>query len=191
MLLRPRWLSVNPPAVLPAQTFLRRFIELVASSDPSFISATVTAPPTSPEAAASSDLCVTASPTINFLQLALVTVQRAPAVGSSGVQARGERGGVPREWEALVRRYKGSGGAMSSEAMHEVRTGKGAGGRLSPRVGSNADAIELVPQALLHTSTNTFLIPPPRGAGGGADMLQSLMGSLFGGGGGAPARVGR
>lgn len=64
---------------------------------------------------------MTTSSTINFLQLALATIQRAPPVGSSGVQARGERGGVPREWDTLVRRYRGSGGAMSSEAMHEVR----------------------------------------------------------------------
>ncbi len=45
-------------------------------------------------------------------------------------------------------------------------------------------------QALMHISTAVFLNQPPRGAGGGgADMLQNLMGSLFGGG-GAPGGAG-
>jgi hypothetical protein len=35
------------------------------------------------------------------------------------------------------------------------------------------------PQVLQQISTNVFLIPPPRGQ---SDMLQNLMGSLFGGG---------
>lgn len=64
---------------------------------------------------------MTISPSLNFLQLAILTVQRAPAEGVSGVQARGTTGGVAKEWESLVRRYKGMGPLLNDEALQEVR----------------------------------------------------------------------
>lgn len=137
------WLSIKPPAILPAREFLNAYIQRISSSDPSFVNTTM------------DELAITTCTSLNFLQLAVETVQRAPPEGMSAVEARGTTRGIPREWETLVRRYKGSESVMSSQAMQE---------------------------ALMHISTNTFLIPPPRRAGGNADMIQNLMGSLFGGG---------
>lgn len=68
---------------------------------------------------------------------------------------RGTNGGIAREWESLVRRYSSMGGCLRQPEIQEI---------------------------LQAIGTNAFLIPPPRGAGGN-DMLQNLMGSLFGGGG--------
>lgn len=94
------------------------------------------------------------------MQLAILVTQRAPAPGASAVQMRGTNGGIAREWESLVRRYSSMGGCLRQPEIQEV---------------------------LQAIGTNAFLIPPPRGAGGN-DMLQNLMGSLFGGGGGGGAR---
>ncbi|KAG7562397.1 hypothetical protein FFLO_02177 [Filobasidium floriforme] len=143
------FISITPPAILPARTFLSKFITLLSSSDSSFIATTLTY--------GSGELPLTTSSTLNWLQMAVLTVQRAPAEGVSGVQARGTTGGISREWESLVRKYKGQDKVVGSQAVQE---------------------------ALLHISTNTFKIPPPRQAGGGPDLM-NLMGSLFGG---APAR---
>jgi len=63
---------------------------------------------------------ITSNPTLNFLQLAIQTVQRAPAPGVSGVQARGTDGGTGREWEALVTRYRRVGGQEGVLAQKEV-----------------------------------------------------------------------
>lgn len=68
-------------------------------------------------------MLITASPTLNFLQLAILTVQRAPAVGTSGVQARGTDGGIGREWEGLVSRYRriaGKEGVVNQGDVMEV-----------------------------------------------------------------------
>ena len=74
-------------------------------------------------APSSPDFQLTNSPTLNFLQLALVTVQRAPALGVSGIQARGTTGGIGREWEALVGRYvkmSGMRGVLGQGEVNEV-----------------------------------------------------------------------
>ena len=66
---------------------------------------------------------ITSNPTLNFLQMAILTVQRAPAPGVSGVQARGTDGGMGKEWEGLVARYRrvgGSGAVLSQREVAEV-----------------------------------------------------------------------
>lgn len=52
--------------------------------------------------------------------MAILTIQRAPAIGVSGVQARGTDGGIGREWENLVNRYKRVGGNKGTVAQGEV-----------------------------------------------------------------------
>ncbi|KAJ9096483.1 hypothetical protein QFC20_006426 [Naganishia adeliensis] len=146
------YLSLTPPAILPAKTFMNRYLSLLSAHNPAFITSNLTAPESS--TSTPFEVSLTVSPSLNFLQLAILTVQRAPAEGVSGVQARGTTGGVGKEWESLVRRYKGMGPLLNDEAVQE---------------------------ALLHISTTAFKIPPPRPTGGN-DMLQNLMGSLFGGG---------
>lgn len=71
-----------------------------------------------------SEIQLTTCPTLNFLQLALITIQRAPAPGVSGVAARGMDGGMGREWEALVSRYRrigGRDGVLADKEVSEVR----------------------------------------------------------------------
>lgn len=136
------WLAQSPPNVLAASTFLTRFLGHLRS--PSSGCAGIFL--------GQGDL--TSSPMLNFLQLALATVQRAPAPGVSAVQARGTDGGTAREWQQLVARYR----------------------RVSPVMKDSA-----VIEAIEHISSAVFLIPSRTG---GNDMLQNLMGSLFGGGGG-------
>ncbi|KAI9633514.1 uncharacterized protein MKK02DRAFT_38167 [Dioszegia hungarica] len=151
------YLTHQPPSILPAASFLSHFLYLLSSPTTAFSKSggfTTTHP--SPADAPFPSILVTASPTLNFLQLAIITIQRAPAVGVSGVQARGTDGGVGREWEALVHRYRRVCGAKGVLAQNEVL------------------------EAIAQISTNVFLIPPPRGQQ--PDMLQNLMG-MFGGGG--------
>jgi len=72
------------------------------------------------------EILITSSPALNFLQLALITIQRAPGPGVSGVQARGTDGGVGRDWEGLVGRYtrmSGSGGLIGQKEVQEVSRG--------------------------------------------------------------------
>jgi hypothetical protein len=108
-----RLISISPPAILPARTFLSKFISLLSSTDSGFISTTLTH--------SEGEMPLTTSSTINWLQLAVLTVQRAPAEGVSGVQARGTTGGVAREWESLIRKYKGQDKIIGSQAVQEVR----------------------------------------------------------------------
>lgn len=115
-------LSHRPPDILPATTFLTRFLSLLASPQSAcskiFISTVPSQTSFSP-----ADIQLTSSPTLNFLQLALITVQRAPAPGVTGVQARGMDGGVGKEWEALCGRYtrlSGSKGVIGNKEVQEV-----------------------------------------------------------------------
>ncbi|KAJ9108951.1 hypothetical protein QFC21_000273 [Naganishia friedmannii] len=153
------YISLTPPAILPAKAFMHRFLSLLSTKHPEFILSSLTASAEPP--AVPTEVSLTISETLNFLQLAILSVQRAPAEGVSGVQARGTNGGIGKEWESLVRRYKGMSPVIRDEAIQE---------------------------AILHISTTVFKVPPPRSAAGGNDMLQNLMGSLFGGGLGAPSR---
>ncbi|WVF68066.1 hypothetical protein IAT40_002829 [Kwoniella sp. CBS 6097] len=152
------FLAQSPPSIQPALTFLSTFLSKLSSPSSPSHKIFITAFP-SQTSFSLSEIHLTTSPTLNFLQLALITVQRAPAPGVSGVVARGMDGGIAREWDALVRRYSrasGAGGVLGQGEVQEV---------------------------LMQISTEVFKIPPPRGAGGN-DLLQNLMGSLFGGGGG-------
>jgi hypothetical protein len=155
------FLSQAPPNILAANAFLTRFLALLQT--PSAPSASIfigAAPgPTSTD----TEILLTTDPTLNFLQLAVATVQRAPAPGTSAVQARGTDGGVAREWQQLVARYRRIAGTDGVLASKEV-----------------SEAIE-------HISAVVFLIPQ---RGGGNDLLQNLMGSLFGGGGGGMPQIG-
>lgn len=114
------FLSIVPPAVGPAQAFLSTFITRLASSPhlPDFVSTTLPAPDSDTDR----QIRLTPSPALNFLQLATAAVQRAPKEGTSGVQARGTTGGVGREWDSLVRRYRAAGGALGEQAVQEVRS---------------------------------------------------------------------
>ncbi|BEI79580.1 hypothetical protein CcaverHIS002_0101090 [Cutaneotrichosporon cavernicola] len=140
------FLAISPPNVLAATSFLQRYLSLLAA-------------PSSPQKdsfiGTVEGVQLTTWPAVNFLQLAVLTVQRAPAPGTSAVQARGMDGGVARDWQQLVARYRRLAGSTGLLAQKEV-----------------VEAIDAI-------STGVFLIPPPRG---GNDMLQNLMGSLFGGG---------
>ncbi|WWD20666.1 hypothetical protein CI109_105142 [Kwoniella shandongensis] len=152
------FLAQSPPSILPALTFLSHLLSLLSSSSSPFHKNFITTLP-SQTSFSISEVHLTTSPTLNFCQLALVTVQRAPAQGVSGVTARGMDGGMGREWDALCGRYTRMSGASGVLGQREVQ------------------------EVLQQIATEIFLTPPPR-AQGGNDMLQNLMGSLFGGGGG-------
>lgn len=141
--------------MLPATSFLTRFLSNLQSSSSAYASSFIGT--AQGAAAGDAEIQLTTSPTINFLQLAIATVERAPAPGASAVQARGTDGGVAREWQQLVARYRRLSGSEGVLAQKEV-----------------LDALDTI-------STDVFLIPAQRG---GNDLLQNLMGSLFGGGGG-------
>lgn len=115
-----RYISLTPPAILPAKKFMNRYLSLLSAYNPAFITSNLTAPESS--TSTPFEVSLTVSPSLNFLQLAILTVQRAPAEGVSGVQARGTTGGVGKEWESLVRRYKGMGPLLNDEAVQEVGT---------------------------------------------------------------------
>ncbi|ORX41022.1 hypothetical protein BD324DRAFT_647922 [Kockovaella imperatae] len=150
------FLTSSPPSILPAITFLTRFLSLLSSPQSPFHKSIISALP-SQTTFSVAEIQVTASPTLNFLQLALITIQRASAKGVSAVQARGMDGGIGKEWEQLVGRYMRSSGASGVIGQKDVH------------------------EALSQISHNVFLIPA-RGGQGGNDLLQNLMGSLFGGG---------
>ncbi|KAK8850485.1 hypothetical protein IAR55_004403 [Kwoniella newhampshirensis] len=155
------FLAQSPPSILPALTFLSHLLSLLSSPSSPFHRNFIAALP-SQTSFSLSEIHLTTSTTLNFCQLALITVQRAPAPGVSGVAARGMDGGMGKEWHALCGRYtriSGAGGVLGQKEVQEV---------------------------LGQIATEVFLIPPPRSQGGN-DMLQSLMGSLFGGGGGGGA----
>ncbi len=121
----PSFLSQQPPNVLPATTFLTRFLSLLSSSSSCKSIFLSTLP--SQTSFSVPDIHLTSSPTINFIQLALITIQRAPAVGTSGVQARGMDGGIGREWESLVGRYRrmsGVKGVLGDKEAQEVSVGR-------------------------------------------------------------------
>ncbi|WWD08334.1 hypothetical protein V865_006445 [Kwoniella europaea PYCC6329] len=158
------FLAQSPPSILPALTFLTQFLSLLSSSSSAYHKNFITAIP-SQTSFSLNEVHLTTSPTLNFLQLALITVQRAPAPGVSGVAARGMDGGIAKEWEGLCRRYSRNSGVNGVLAQKEVQ------------------------ETLMQISTEVFHIPPPRGAGGN-DLLQNLMGSLFGGGGGGAGAIG-
>lgn len=116
------FLSQHPPNIQPATTFLTHFLSLLSSPSSSSKSIFLSTLP-SQTSFSPPDIHLTTSPTLNFLQLALITVQRAPAVGTSGVQARGMDGGIGREWESLVGRYRrmsGAKGLLGDKEVQEV-----------------------------------------------------------------------
>ncbi|KAL1410062.1 hypothetical protein Q8F55_004064 [Vanrija albida] len=156
------FLAQSPPNVLPASAFLTRFLSLLQSPGSASSGIFLGAAPGPTPSDAYVEL--TTSPTLNFLQLALATVERAPAPGVSGVQARGTDGGVARDWQQLLARYRRIGGSDGVLANPDVN------------------------EALEHISAAVFLIPQ-RNAGQN-DLLQNLMGSLFGGGGGGLPALG-
>lgn len=109
------WLATSPPNVLAASTFLAQLLSLLSSPSSKI----------GPDFFISSEggVQLTTSSTVNFLQLAVATVQRAPAPGTSPVQARGTDGGVAKEWQALLHRYRrlaGNQGVLAQKDVHEV-----------------------------------------------------------------------
>lgn len=121
-----RFLSFRPPNILPALTFLTNFLSLLSSSPSAKHLFTTTLP--SQTSYSIADIQLTTCPTLNFLQLALITIQRAPGEGVSGVAARGLDGGVAKEWEALVGRYRRISwvnGVLGQKEVQEVSEGSG------------------------------------------------------------------
>ena len=115
-------MAQSPPNILPALTFLSKFLSLL-SSPSSAAKSIFTGELPSQTSFSITDIHLTTSPTLNFLQLALITIQRAPAPGVSGVQARGMDGGVGREWDGLMHRYtrmSGAGGLIGQPGVQEV-----------------------------------------------------------------------
>ncbi|TYJ53216.1 hypothetical protein B9479_006139 [Cryptococcus floricola] len=145
----------SPPSILPAITFITTFLSLLSSPSSPFHPNIHPAIPSQTDASLR-EIVVTASPSLNFAQLVVVTVQHAPKKGTSAIEARGTDGGVAREWRNLCMRYSK---VSSVVAQREVQ------------------------EALSQIAVEVFLVQPPRQAGN-ADLLQNLMGSLFGGGGG-------
>lgn len=143
----------SPPSIVPAFTFLTTFLAHLTSPSSAFHASLASSIP-SQTSFSLPEIIVTASQSLNFAQLALVTIQHAPAKGVSGVQARGTDGGIAREWRDLCARYS----------------------KASPVV-----AQPEVQEALSQIATEVFLIPQPRSSSNN-DLLQNLMGSLFGGG---------
>ena len=104
-------------------TFLTRFLSLLSSPQSAFHKSFSSTLP-SQTSFSLSEIQVTASPTLNFLQLALITIQRAPPKGMSAIQARGTDGGMGKEWEQLVGRYmrtSGASGVIGQPPVQEVR----------------------------------------------------------------------
>ncbi|OXG54285.1 cytoplasmic protein [Cryptococcus neoformans] len=143
----------SPPSIVPAFTFLTTFLAHLTSPSSAFHASLASSIP-SQTSFSLPEIIVTASQSLNFAQLALVTIQHAPAKGVSGVQVRGTDGGIAREWRDLCARYS----------------------KTSPVV-----AQPEVQEALSQIATEVFLIPQPRSSSNN-DLLQNLMGSLFGGG---------
>ncbi|KIR30835.1 cytoplasmic protein [Cryptococcus deuterogattii LA55] len=143
----------SPPSIVPAFTFLTTFLAHLTSPSSVFHASLASSIP-SQTSFSLPEIIVTASQSLNFAQLALVTIQHAPAKGVSGVHAGGTDGGIAREWKALCARYS----------------------KTSPVV-----AQPEVQEALSQIATEVFLIPRPRSSSNN-DLLQNLMGSLFGGG---------
>ena len=110
-------LTYRPPNILAATTFLKTFLSLLSRSQPSMV------PSSFPSTSDLPELYNTTSPTLNFLQLAVIAAQRAPGANTSAVQARGTDGGVPREWDSLCRRYVRSGLVSSPEVQEVSLTG--------------------------------------------------------------------
>jgi hypothetical protein len=111
------FLAQHPPNILPAKTFLDRFLSLLSAIPAQPVITTL------PSQTSLPDIQLTTSPSLNFAQLALITVQRAPAIGTSGVEARGMDGGVGKEWESLVNRYRrlsGLKGVLGQKEVQEV-----------------------------------------------------------------------
>lgn len=110
-----------PPNLVAATAFMSRYLSLLsAPSSPAASIFLGSAPGPTPSDA---QISLTTSPTLNFLQLAIATVQRAPAPGASAVQARGTDGGVARDWQQLVSRYRrlaGSEGVLAQKEVVEV-----------------------------------------------------------------------
>lgn len=134
------FLATSPPNILAASSFLQRYLSLLSA-------------PSSPQKdtfiGSAEGVQLTTSPTLNFLQLAVLTVQRAPAPGTSAVQARGMDGGVARDWQQLVSRYRrmaGNSGVLAQKEVVEVRLREsrqltaGARGHLHGRVPHPAPA---------------------------------------------------
>lgn len=115
------WLATSPPNVLAASTFLSQFLSHLSSPSskigPDFIIGD------SSVSGSEERVHLTTSSTVNFLQLAIATVQRAPTPGTSPVQARGMDGGVAKDWQNLVHRYRrlaGNQGVLAQKDVHEV-----------------------------------------------------------------------
>lgn len=116
------FLAQHPPDIKPAITFLTRFLSLLSSQSSLSAKIFISTLP-SQTSFSTPEIHLTTSSTLNFLQLALITVQRAPAVGVSDVQARGMDGGVGKEWEGLVGRYRrvcGGKGSLGNKEVQEV-----------------------------------------------------------------------
>ncbi|KAG8948376.1 hypothetical protein FRC03_000731 [Tulasnella sp. 419] len=146
----PYLLTTN---ILAARTFLSHFLSLVLAAQPNLL-LQQTSVPITPDTPGS-EMWVTNNPTLNFLQLAIATCQRADP------QANG--GAARNAWVRLCSRYAGGVGTTTSAGSRMLIVGGG-------------DMKEAI-AALSHVYFN---VTPPGSAA--ANPLQDMMASLFGGG---------
>lgn len=109
----------SPPSIVPAFTFLTTFLAHLTSPSSAFHASLASSIP-SQTSFSLPEIIVTASQSLNFAQLALVTIQHAPAKGVSGVQARGTDGGIAREWRDLCARYSKASPVVAQPEVQEV-----------------------------------------------------------------------
>lgn len=109
----------SPPSIVPAFTFLTTFLAHLTSPSSAFHASLASSIP-SQTSFSLPEIIVTASQSLNFAQLALVTIQHAPAKGVSGVQARGTDGGIAREWRDLCARYSKTSPVVAQPEVQEV-----------------------------------------------------------------------
>lgn len=109
----------SPPSIVPAFTFLTTFLAHLTSPSSAFHASLASSTP-SQTSFSLPEIIVTASQSLNFAQLALVTIQHAPAKGVSGVQARGTDGGIAREWRDLCARYSKTSPVVAQPEVQEV-----------------------------------------------------------------------
>lgn len=111
----------SPPSIVPAFTFLTTFLAHLTSPSSVFHASLASSIP-SQTSFSLPEIVVTASQSLNFAQLALVTIQHAPDKGVSGVHAGGTDGGIAREWKALCARYSKTSPVVAQPEVQEVST---------------------------------------------------------------------
>lgn len=106
---------LSPPSILPARAALSTFLSLAADKDASFVQERL-------PLGDSDEILFTSLPVVNFLQLAVAAIQRAPAADAPakvGDQALGQG------WQEITTKYRAYGKPwMRDEHVKEVGLGR-------------------------------------------------------------------